>query len=212
MICHISKFFIFPHSFYLLIERKGSKGLLICWIGTFIYELLQKAYGMNVECYTFIVLRYAFHIAFGCYLALYSLDSLPKPLRIGMGVFGFCWLIILCYTSYKPMVFQPYWKNTAFFPAMFIIPIVGWLIEKTQLKCKPLELLGKASFNIYLTQKIFYYGMETLFDGHFPFIYSTWVQCLVNLVLCFAIGILFYYIETPLTKTLLQKMRKKIPA
>ena len=206
------QFVFFVPFVYLLIERKGSKGLLICWIGTFIYELLQKAYGMNVECYTFIVLRYAFHIAFGCYLALYSLDSLPKPLRIGMGLFGFCWLIILCYTSYKPMVFQPYWKNTALFPAMFIIPIVGWLIEKTQLKCKPLELLGKASFNIYLTQKIFYYGMETLFDGHFPFIHSTWVQCLVNLVLCFAIGILFYYIETPLTKTLLQKIRKKLPA
>ncbi len=197
---------------YLLIERKGAKGLLICWTGTLVYEFLQKAYGMNVECYTFIVLRYTFHIAFGCYLALYSLDSLPKPLRIGMGIVGFFCIIVLCYTSYKPLVFQPYWKNTALFPAMFIVPVAGWLIEKAQLSSKPLELLGKASFNIYLTQKIFYYGMETLFDSHFPHVHSTWLQCLINLMLCFVIGIIFYFIETPVTKKLLKLLSQRKPA
>ena len=78
------QFVFFVPFLYLLIERKGARGLLVCWISTFVYEFLQKAYGMNVECYTFIVLRYAFHIAFGCYLALYSLDSLQKFLRIGI--------------------------------------------------------------------------------------------------------------------------------
>ena len=203
------QFIFFVPFIYLFIERKGAKGLILCWAGTLVYEILQKAYGMNVECYTFLVLRYTFHIAFGCYLALYSIDSIPKQLRIGMGVFGFCWLIILCYTTYQPIVFQPYWKNTALFPAMFIVPISGWLMEKGHLSFKPLELLGKASFNMYLTQKIFYYGMDTLFDGYFPFIHSIWIQCLVNILICFVIGILFYKIETPLTKYILNRVNGK---
>ena len=195
---------------YLLIARKGAKGLALCWAGTLLYEFLQKAYGMNVECYTFIVLRYTFHIAFGCYLALHSIDTLPKMLRIGMCAFGFVSIAVLCYTAYEPMVFQPYWKNTALFPAMFIVPIAGWLIEKAHLSCKPLELFGKASFNIYLTQKFFYYGIDNLFDGHF--VSNIWVQCLINIVICFAFGLIFYWIETPLTRKLLGLLKQKKPA
>ena len=204
------QFVFFVPFIYLLIERKGAKGLALCWAGTLLYEFLQKAYGMNVECYTFIVLRYTFHIAFGCYLALHSIDTLPKMLRIGMCAFGFVSIAVLCYTAYEPMVFQPYWKNTALFPAMFIVPIAGWLIEKAHLSCKPLELFGKASFNIYLTQKFFYYGIDNLFDGHF--VSNIWVQCLINIVICFAVGLIFYWIETPLTRKLLGLLKLKKPA
>ena len=105
------------------------------------------------------------------------------------------------------MVFQPYWKNTALFPAMFIVPIAGWLIEKGHLSCKPLELFGKASFNIYLTQKFFYYGIDNLCDGYF--VHNIWLQCLINIVICFAVGILFYTIETPITKRILAWFKKK---
>lgn len=93
---------------------------------------------------------------------------------------------------------------------MFIVPIAGWLIEKGHLSCKPLELFGKASFNIYLTQKFFYYGIDNLFDGHF--VSNIWVQCLINIVICFAVGLIFYWIETPLTRKLLGLLKQKKPA
>lgn len=68
---------VFPLIF-LIVKKFKKKGVAICFIFNFMFELLKTAYGMGDETYRLILLRYVFLIAFGCYFFLCGRTERPN--------------------------------------------------------------------------------------------------------------------------------------
>lgn len=80
------------------------------------------------------------------------------------------------------------------------------------MKCGLLEEIGKASYDIFLTQMVYYAtlgGLVHRLVGSFA------VQVIINIVICVAMGFVFNRIEAPITEyikkeslSVLTKMKK----
>lgn len=189
--------FVFP-IIYFIIKKYDFKGVIICGIVNFAYELLKSAYAMNEDCYRLLVFRYILIIAFGCYLAIgqYRISSKLCVISTLIGIAYMCaWL----YLDYSPVIIT-YWQGTSFIACLYILPI-SILLLKIPFRCKLLEALGKASYNIFLVQKIYYTGIDFLYN----IIENKMIQLFINIAVCTAAGLLFYFIETPITKFILNK-------
>ena len=87
------------------------------------------------------------------------------------------------------------------------MPLTKFLLTSEKMKhitCKPLEFLGKASFNIFLVQMV-YFNYVTKFV--YKFSQSALILNTINLSVCILAGIVFYYIESRITKKILEYIR-----
>ena len=98
-----------------------------------------------------------------------------------------------------------HWTRVSFVGSMYFVPIMYVLISKCKIKCKPLEVLGAASFNIFLTQMVFFWIGASFVYAYVP---SRLLQLILCVVICVVTGVLFYYIEQPFTKWIMKKIRK----
>lgn len=71
---------------YFIVKKYDRGGVLVCFGINAAYELLQRAYGMNEECYRLLLFRYTFLIGFGCYLAIGKQSIRKVYLLLGMVV------------------------------------------------------------------------------------------------------------------------------
>lgn len=196
--------FVFP-VIYCLIQRKGKTGLIICAFVNAMFELLQKSYQMSDECYTLLIFRYILLIASGCYTALYP-NQIKKRTNIVLSVSGFLFIILFKYTNYKTAIINYYWRGTSFLPCLYIIPVITTCLTTCQRHIPFLELVGKASFNIFLVQKLYYWGNEYFYK----YIQNRTIQFFFGLAICLVLGIVFYYIESPITKKITKKLTEKL--
>lgn len=88
------------------------------------------------------------------------------------------------------------------FPVLFIIPIFGFLVDKN-IKFAPLEIIGKASYNIFLTQMVYYCYLYGKIKETFGNIY---LNAVASIAICVIIGIVFYEIENRITKKVTAKV------
>lgn len=195
---------VFPIVFFV-IKKHYLKGLLFCFLTNGIYEVLKTAYGMNDVEYRFLIFRYLFVIAAGCYIAMGKLPEMRKTMIISVIciMIGGGFIFLFSYTSYTSKIIT-FWRESSFVVCLFIVPILGWLIKNVHWKFKPLEVIGKASFNIFLVQMIYYNFVDSIYD----MIQVRGMQLLINVVICVGVGVFFYYLEQPLTKFLISKVRK----
>lgn len=156
---------------------------------------------MNEECYRLLVFRYILVIAFGAYLAV-GKQKINYKVCIMSIIIGIVYISTLLYCDYPPVIIT-YWQGTSFIACLYILPISTLLI-KIPFKCKLLEILGRASYNIFLVQKIYYTGIDFMYN----IIGNRIIQLFVNIIICTLVGVLFYYIETPITKFVLNKVDK----
>ena len=106
------------------------------------------------------------------------------------------YIIIYKYIAVSPII-MIYWTGTSMIASMLVIPLSNKLIQIDKLRFKPIELLGKASYDIFLVQMA-YYG---LFANHlYSIIHNSLLQIVVSITICLGLGMAFYFIETPLTK------------
>ena len=194
--------FVFPVIFFL-VKRKAKKGLLICFLANAAFEVFKWAYLMNSEYYRLLIFRYLFPIAFGCYLALYP-GTIKKREYLISFVVGSGFLILTEYAGYTPRIVY-WWSKTSFLAVLYAIPIFALVFLRLAPHWGPVELLGKASYNIFLTQMVYYrYGTRYVY----PHISNRILQLTANVVICLAVGVVFYLIENPLTR----KLKKRIGA
>lgn len=179
--------FYFP-VIYFIVKKYAEKGFVSCLAINFVYELLQRAYGMNEECYRMLVFRYTFVIAFGCYLASSEKNINIKLLGIFEGV-GLVYIIVFKYIGITPPITR-YWTGTSYLASMFIVPITYFLIKKTKLSFKPLDILGKASFDVFLMQMVFYSFFAGIVYG---VVEHSLIRIVGSLVICCIGGIVFYF-------------------
>ena len=121
-------------------------------------------------------------------------------------IIGIAFIGLVEYSPYNPKIII-YWTRTSFMACLYIMPIAYILLScKKRISFKPLEVLGKASFNVFLTQMVYYTYMA---GAIYKYISSMCLRILINILICGLVGVIFYYIENPLTKRLLIKIKNK---
>lgn len=194
--------FVFP-IIYTLIKKYDIKGLAICGGANVCYEILKWAYGMNEGFYRLMLFRYTLLIAFGCFLAV-SRTEIKKPWHFAAFAAGFAFITVYRYFGYTPVILT-YWTYTCFLSSLFIMPIFYYIVKHVNLHFRPLEVMGAASFNIYLTQMVYYeFGLIFVYNR----VHNRALQLVANLIICIIVGVIFYKIEDPLTKKLKRKLLK----
>lgn len=104
--------------------------------------------------------------------------------------------------GYTPPITN-FWTKTSMWACLYIIPISGSLIFNKKLCNKLIEIIGKASYNIFLVQMVYYNGAKALY--RIVQIKNRGGQLLMNIIICLSIGVLFYFVETPITKFVYNK-------
>lgn len=197
--------FLFP-CIYVGIKQYRTKGLFVCFLYNAMYELLQKMYGMDEDLYRLLVLRYFFIISFGAYLAFLEKKRIRTKWGIASFIIGIAFVLITKYTQYEPHIIR-YWTGTSFLACLYVLPISYVLLRLTKKpKCALLELFGRASFNIFLTQMVWFnYAAGFVYK----YIDNIFIRLLINFVVCFIFGIVFYQIEKPFTKKLISFLQNR---
>lgn len=190
--------FVFP-LIYCLVKKYNSYGLFLCLCINVGYELMQRAYHFGESGYRLLIFRYILLIAFGCFLC----ENQNRKIRVIWVALAFStgivFLIANQYLGFQPIILTQ-WTRTSWLPCLYIKPIAAFLIKHVQLKCLPLEVFGKASYDIFLVQMIYYTFLCSYVYNKYA---NAWVRISINLVLCLSVGLVFYYIETPLTRRLI---------
>lgn len=196
--------FIFP-LIYFMIKKYDRKGLVYCFLVNGGFEILKRAYGMNDTEYRLLVFRYFFIIAAGCYIAVGDIKKNRKTviMCISSIMIGLFFVYLFSYTSYTPKIIT-YWSATSFLVCLYVAPVLGVIIRKVHWGFRPLEIIGKASFNIFLVQMIYY----NFADCIYVMIPNRALQLGFNIANCVIMGVAFYYIEQPLTKGVLKIVRE----
>ncbi len=191
----IQSIFVIP-VVYFIIKKKKYHGLLYCGVFNALYELTQRAYNMNEECYRLLIFRYMLPIAFGSYMASDDFVIKLKESVISF-IVGALFIWKVCYTDYLPKIII-HWTRKSFMSSLYIIPIIVLVkVKFNNIRCKPLEAVGKDSYHIFLFQMIYYEFGSQFIGVYMPCIY---IRCIINCVICVIGGKLFCILETPISK------------
>lgn len=186
--------FVFP-LIYFMIEKKET-GLFIAFITNAVYELIIWAYGIPTGSYRLLMFRYVFLIASGVYA--FKGYRLPVWLSILMTAVGIAFISAVTYFGYEPRIVNKDWATTNFISSMLIIPSMIAILQKSKnggVHLLPLEIIGQASYHIFLVQMVYYAGYYTVLQEKL----STWQDHLIaGVVISLATGVVFYYIDKPI--------------
>jgi peptidoglycan/LPS O-acetylase OafA/YrhL len=184
--------FVFP-LVYVVIKKYAEKGLLFCGLANLAYEVLQRTTGMSKEMYRLLLFRYLLLLAAGCYLAIYKQWRGKKVIPYLTCAAGVAFLWAFCYFGYQPRIVT-HWTKTSFVACLYIIPVALGLMRRfPQIGFPPLELLGEASYHIFLIQMIWYHFFS---DQMGEALNNRPLHLLVNIAICVTGGLIFYYLET----------------
>ena len=138
---------------------------------------------------------------------MYGSRERHRALYICSFFLGLTWIILVKYGFYTPRIINIPWAGTSVFSAMYIIPIFvliyrigkGW-------KAGFLELLGKASFHIFLAQMLYYaMAKDYVYSVMFSHTNNPYIITLINIIICCLLGVCFYFVEKPLGKWVLKR-------
>ncbi|MCR5640228.1 MAG: acyltransferase [Lachnospiraceae bacterium] len=193
---------VFP-LIYFLIQRLGFFGVVLSFLATYAMEIMKGVYQMPENTYCLLLFRYTFIIAVGVYLASERYKT-HLVWQIGALVAGFVFIYGMVYRGWD-VPFIDYWEQTSLLGCLYIAPIVGFGIRHcSNWHFPPLEFLGKASYYIFLTQKVYYiYGRKIYMK-----IPGERYDFLVTMVICITVGILFYLAVEPLNKKACQACKE----
>lgn len=194
--------FVFP-VIYFIVKKHAFRGVVIVGAANAVFELLQRAYGMNDGCYRLLLFRYLLVIAVGCYVAITDRKFDLRKMLIAFAC-GLFYLIAIWYLGYQPRI-MIYWIGTSWLACLYVIPL-GMLALRYLKKWHftPLEILGKASFHVFLTQMVWYACISwkvTELVNNRPLRFT------ISIVASLALGVVFYYAETPITRWVGKKIK-----
>lgn len=193
--------FVFP-LIYFTVKKFQKKGFLFCIIANLAYEIIQRLCLMPEKLYEYLIFRYIVAIAFGCLLSSKK-AKLSKIEYLLFFVGGVSYIVTFNYLGFTPIITR-YWTRTSFIACFYIMPIAAYLITKSKFHFAPIDLFGKASFNIFLVQ-MFYFVFA---DKIYGYVGNVFLRVLINLIICLTLGVLFYYIENPISKALITWVNK----
>jgi len=198
--------FITPIIFYI-IKKHDFFGVCICFLFTSLWEAVHYSWGAGD--YSLHIFRYVSLIAFGCFIAI-GKTVLSRNLLFAMYFAGITWQIILCYFGIKPVFMNEAWAHVNYLSSLMVMPLVYVLIKNLSSNALPvpiLQIMGKASYNIYLVQMVYYgCGLRSVAYG---VISAVGVQLVFSVVFCCTIGIIFYLVENRITRFIIKKIKAR---
>lgn len=194
---------------YVLIKKYDWFGAIICFVLTAFWEMVQYCWGMDGKSYAIIAFRYISIIAFGCFIAI-GKKKLSKTVLALMFSIGLIWQIALNYIPLHPVFMNYDWARVNYLSSLFVMPILYVLIRRfsgSKVNIPLLQEIGKASFNIYLVQMVFY-GCG-LAEVVYKIIDNMLLQLIVCICVCLVGGYIFYIIEHRLTSILINCIKDR---
>ena len=190
--------------------RRG--GVLIWFALNVLFEIVQTVVHMSDDLYRLCSLRYLLCLGTGCYFYFGFLEQWEKKeskrqliILSAAGIVGVIYIVVYNYTDNIPIITNK-WTTTSVFASLYIVPIMYFLIHHCKgLNNKVIELMGKASFNIYLVQMFYYMAFSKVIYSLFD---SVPLRIIINLVSCVCVGIVYYYLEYPITKKVIKRIRE----
>lgn len=126
-ICLLQIIMFFP-AIYWVINRMKLKGLILCFVVNFIYEILKTIIDMPKDLYRMVALRYVFALAAGTYIFFIYQKGKQLSLMFYMINAGIGFVFLLYANQYignwTPQILNQ-WTNTSQVASMTILPIVG---------------------------------------------------------------------------------------
>jgi len=195
--------FMFPVVFFF-IKKYEYKGLIGCFIVNALYEFMKASYGMNEGEYRLLIFRYIYIIAAGCYLALNYEKKAKIRIEVIKLLTGIGFVYLFNFTGYSPKIIT-YWSTTSFLTCLYICPIMNLLVKKVHFGFKPIEYIGRFSFDIFLVQMIYY---AVYADRIYSISDNAVCRLLSSVVICVSAGALFYFAEHHLTEKIVSLIEK----
>lgn len=184
--------FLFP-LIYFVIDKKKTKGLLVSFIANLLYEILSWAYCIPSNSYRVLMFRYLFLIAVGVYA--YKGYKLSRFANVILTTIGFGYITLVAYLGYEPKILNVDWVATNLISSLLIVPFMVFVLQNIRIQFLPLEILGRASYHIFLVQMIYYAGYYTIIQEKS----TTWIAHLIaGIVISLGLGVAFYYIDKPI--------------
>ncbi len=195
--------FLLPLIWYV-IDRWEFRGLIGCFVFTVLFEAVKAALHMPIDTYRICSLRYVFIVSFGCWL--YRSDCRKNAAYWAACAVGIAYLILTFYVGLKPLITDNgTWTKTSVFAVLYLLPILRFAVGRRSICCGVLEWLGQASYEIFLSQMLYYLVFATRVYAVVP---STGLRILLNCLICCAMGLLFWLIERPITDRIIRRIRE----
>lgn len=174
------------------------KGLLLWFVINFLFEAGKNLMDMSGGLYRLLSFRYLFVLAWGIWL-YFEFESAENKVKSNnitslyfIGGAGGVYLTVFNYMSVKPAI-TTMWTNTSMFAVLWIFPVMYWLIKRVEVRNYLLEVFGKASFDIFLIQMFYYWGIASYVYKNID---NSLMQLLFGLVFCLVFGVLYYVFES----------------
>lgn len=190
---------------YFPVRRAALRGLVLALCVNLLFEVAHGPLKLSNQAFSFFIYRYWFLMAFGAYLATVRRQTQGVgfwTLLVAAGCAGGAFLWLTFYGGYRP-VFMMNWTNTCVISVCWILPAVALLILHCEygggrlMFLRPLEIIGAASYEIYLVQKVFYGCAVSWLKAHFSSFGEMWLWALF---ICVAGGLLYYLLVNRLVR------------
>ena len=194
---------------YIATKVIGFYSVIVCFVLNGVYEILSRMF--ENPYYTILPLRFLFLISFGCWLFFHKSNGASPTcimwvISILASLVGVVFIICTLYLDIDPVIVDIPWANVSYIACLYILPVMMFFIYYANLSSRLLAMMGKASFNIFLVQMLYYKFFADIVYSHFD---SLLYGVIISILLCSVTGILFYRIEQPLSSTLLRKLKPR---
>lgn len=194
----VSFVFVFP-ILYFLVKKYNIHGLMICFFYNFIIELCKVCWGQN-GYEMFRISQFVLCIGFGCYL--WFQKEKENWFFVGAGL-SFLFIIATKYYNVDFYIVPWVWRGTSYLASIFLFPIMYYL-TRISINNSVIEKLGRASFEIFLVQKIIY----GCYKGHVRKIGGVVTGGVISIVICCFGGIMLEFISNIFIKKYNSKIKK----
>lgn len=211
--CVFWQFILLAPLLYLLIKKLPKTGLWLAAIFTVAFNSISHYYGLPKDITRILIFRYIFIICCGFWF-YQNKNRLNKVYTVLLGIYSAFSIWFLIATQYFDYHFplKCYWPKTSIYANGYHILIVFVCFYLFANKTIPGKFgnfctqLGRSTFHIFLFQMLYYrVNWDDAWFGALPMM----AKLTMNVIVCVAIGMLWYYFETAVRRHIKSRRQPK---
>lgn len=177
------------------------------------YEIIAGRLPLSVQFYRICVLRLLMAIVSGILIYKFYDKMKDTVIPLVMLIIGAIYLYIVYYAGYGTKIVHS-WVSTSMFAVPYSAAVVYYFLHgekifrrRNNFVFKVLKNMGKASYFIFLTQKVYF-----ITNASKKILSQTnlLTSILCDVVICAVFGITFYYLYTAFSKHVMAHLNKSI--